>query len=103
MSEEIKREYDFDGKPIFMPPVPLPEKSPLRLLAIDTLMNGEEILPKNFTLVFKPNWVKSEVRTMKGIYDRVLPVIGISGKVIFLDSKYQDTPVEQFLRKQRRK
>lgn len=84
-------------------PSPLPEKSPMRLVSIDCLEKGEETLPSNFTLIFSPEWLAHEIRDMKELYQRVLPVIGVSGKAVFLNSKFQGTNVEKFLAKYQRR
>ncbi len=84
-------------------PTPLPKKSPLRLVPIDVLENGEEVLPNNFTIVFSPTWLAHEVRGMNGLYQKILPVIGVQGKVVFVNSQFQGGTVEHFLNKQRRR
>ena len=96
------REYRPDGVPLFAPPKKLPDKSPMRLLAIDKLEQGEEILPKNFVLIFSPDWLGTEIRGIQGLYQKIIPVIGICGRAVFLNSKFEDSPVEKFLKKQRR-
>ncbi len=83
-------------------PKELPTKSPLRLLAIDKLLNGEEVLPKNFVVIFSPFWLHEEVRGIRKLYQQLLPVIGIQGRAVFLHSKYQKTPIDRYLQKQRK-
>lgn len=99
---DISQEVNAEGTPLFSPPVALPQKSPLRLVAIDKLMSGEEILPKNFIIVFSPTWNLDEIRYEQKLYRKLLPVIGVCGKVVLLHSNYQDTEVEMFLVKQRK-
>lgn len=104
MDTRPDQEHNVQGKLIFTPPThKLPTLSPMRTLAIDLLELGEEILPKDFVLIFIENWLEEEVRGMDDIYQRVLPVVGIQGRAVFLHSKYMNTPVEQFFRNLRRR
>lgn len=86
----------------FSVPIKLPKKSPMRFLSVDKLEQGEEILPKNFILVFSPYWHSDTKKTVSGLYDKIIPTIGISGRAVFLNSKYQNSKLEKFLIKQRR-
>lgn len=102
MNTKDDKEYNFENVPLFSSPKNLPKKSPMRLLAIDKLEQGEEILPENFVLIFSTDWHESEIRDIKGIYKKIIPVIGICGKAVFLNSKYASSEVEKFLRTYRK-
>lgn len=101
--ETDDREYRSDGVPLFSPPKNLSRKSPMRLLSIDKLEQGEEILPKDFVLIFSPDWQGTEIQGVQGLYQKIVPVIGICGRAIFLNSKYEYSEVEVFLNTHRRK
>lgn len=96
-------ETNAEGHPMFFPPKKLSKKSPIRLLSIDKLEQGEEILPKDFVLIFSPEWMTTEVTGINKLYQKVLPVIGICGKAVFLNSKYEGGAVDTFLKKYRRR
>ncbi len=91
------------GQPNFITTViPLANKSPRRILPIDKLLEGEEILPNNFVLIFNPHAPLEEIRDLGNIYQRVVPRISICGRAVILHSNYQGTAVEEFLKKQRK-
>jgi len=100
--DESAQEETPEGAPIFRSPKPLAKKSPLRLLPIDKLMSGEEVLPKNFVMVFSPEWAKEELRSVKGLYVKALPVIGINGRCVFLNSAYADSELDFYFKKLRK-
>lgn len=104
MDTRPEQEWDGAGRLLFTPPThKLPTLSPIRMVALDLLQLGEEVLPKDFVLVFQEDWLEEEVRGLDDIYQRIMPVVGIQGRAVILHVKFMNSPVEKFLKQFRRR